>query len=286
LSGLGETSITRLIVVSLWQVTVPFLIVVLLLRASGEAAFKRRFLASLVALAVIAIASRPLIFAVIETQTSLSHADQVTLYGAVATTALLITLFGVGAGIFFQVMSDLANGYRSASRTDSLTGLLNRRGFLHMAEPLTVRPLSLIMLDIDRFKSVNDAYGHDIGDRVIVEISNILKRHVEVPHVTGRLGGEEFAVLLHRTELATATAVAHALRGAIKITLDGYLESGRIVTASFGVAAVGDDGVAGAMIDADRALYQAKRTGRNRVCVAEEHHPPRPSRLSGMGVGS
>jgi len=253
---------------------------VTLLRAPG-AGFQHRFLACLALGPAVAALLRPVVAAWIQLDTTMSFAEQVEAYGAVVNIAYLTALFGIGAGVFFHVMSDLASGYRQASLTDALTGMLNRRGFLDAAKDGAVTPSALFMIDIDRFKSVNDTYGHHAGDRVIMAVADILGRHVGPPHVAGRLGGEEFAIVLRRVNLATARALAQSLRAAVEVELDGLIDAGLSTTASFGVAMIGEGGMEGALVDADRALYRAKRQGRNAVCVADGYGPPRASRSGG-----
>ena len=163
---------------------------------------------------------------------------------------------------------------RQLATTDPLTGLSNRRHFIDRAEMEVSRarryrsPLSVVMLDIDHFKRVNDQLGHAVGDEVIRCVaetcSSTLRRDIDV---AGRLGGEEFALLLPSTDASGALVLAERLREAmLEIELEGVLEPGS-VACSFGVTQWAEDDVA---IDvtvkrADTALYEAKRNGRNRV---------------------
>jgi diguanylate cyclase (GGDEF)-like protein len=120
------------------------------------------------------------------------------------------------------------------------------------------------MLDADHFKAINDRYGHAGGDRVLAALAHGIGARLRPGDVLGRVGGEEFLVLLPHTDLATATALAEALRAHVASQPHGLAQA---VTVSIGVA-VRDaaDGDADALIRrADRALYEAKRTGRNRV---------------------
>lgn len=164
---------------------------------------------------------------------------------------------------------------------DHLTGVLNRRHFLEVAEQAfaaTARsgqPLSVIMVDADHFKAVNDTLGHAAGDAVLVELAALLEVGIRTgrDHV-GRLGGEEFCILLPGSKAADAAKVAERLRGAlaaarIAVGPEGAATIG--VTASFGVAARGDamPHFAELLAAADRALYAAKAQGRNRVVLAE-----------------
>lgn len=267
LSGLSQLDVGRLMVVGLWHITVVYHIVSRLIGAP-DAGFKHWFLGALVSGTAIAAANRPITAAMVQLiYPDMSFAEQANLYGTIVNLVYLTALFGVGAGVFFHVMSDLASGYRNASITDSLTGLFNRRGFIDAAEKIDMRPASLIMLDIDDFKTINDNYGHDAGDRVLAKIAQVIADAATEPHICGRLGGEEFAIALRHTEVKTAQALAQSLRTAITVELDGYIDAGHSVTASFGLAPIIDGGLAQALVVADHALYEAKRAGKDRVRV-------------------
>lgn len=262
-----EIYVPRLVMLSLWHATVAGYFVVLLLRAEG-AGFQHRFLAFLIAGVVLAALSRPPASLFAQTIPYLSYDQQIATYASIVNLSYLVALFSIGAGVFFHVMSDLAAGYRDASITDSLTGLLNRRGFIDTYDTDAARTAALIMLDIDHFKSINDQFGHSVGDRVIAAVGTILKNTVGRPYLCGRLGGEEFAVVLQHATLPAAEAHAQAIRSAIEIELADQLPDGRPVTASLGVAHVDARGLNAALRAADHALYEAKNSGRNRVCVS------------------
>jgi diguanylate cyclase (GGDEF)-like protein len=156
-----------------------------------------------------------------------------------------------------------------------MTGLFNRRHFLALAEiewsryQRHRRPLSLLMLDIDHFKSINDRFGHDTGDHVIVQIADVCRQEKRKSDVVARFGGEEFLLLLPETPLSQAQLAAERLRRQI--------EARDVSIASLAVSATASIGVAEAtssmatMFDliraADNALYAAKGAGRNRVCA-------------------
>ncbi|MCI3206900.1 sensor domain-containing diguanylate cyclase [Pandoraea capi] len=161
---------------------------------------------------------------------------------------------------------------------DGLTGLLNRRAFLMQAERQFAtaraqqRRLSVLMLDIDHFKIVNDTWGHAIGDRVIVELTLVLRAALRKSTVIGRLGGEEFAVLLPETDAHRATQAAERMLSAINgASVPGPTSAAGPVrfSASIGVSSLTpDDADFGTLLQrADRALYAAKQAGRNRVAV-------------------
>lgn len=171
----------------------------------------------------------------------------------------------------------LARQLRELADTDALTGTCSRRAFMERAgeEFLRARryghPLCVAMLDIDEFKSVNDRHGHGVGDQVLARVAAVgLARLREGIDHCGRLGGEEFGILLPQTDLAGAQATAERMRGAIR-ELSFAVPAGSFrVSASIGVAmlAAEDDGIAALLERADAALYRAKSGGRDRVVLA------------------
>lgn len=168
-----------------------------------------------------------------------------------------------------------------AARIDALTGVASRRAFTERAELEIQRalryhqPLSVVMVDLDRFKRVNDTYGHAVGDAVLVSFAQALLHEVREVDMVGRLGGEEFAVLLPGIEGEEAMRVAERMRLAVEAR--ELMVGGQRLkfTASFGVADF--DGIEvnlpGLLAKADRALYHAKHTGRNRVVYADGYIP-------------
>ncbi|MGE5471643.1 MAG: diguanylate cyclase [Bacteroidota bacterium] len=169
------------------------------------------------------------------------------------------------------------------AQTDFLTNLVNRRHFMMLAElelSRTLRyggPLSILMMDIDRFKKINDAYGHKTGDVVLQRFAELSRQVLRDIDVIGRIGGEEFAVLLLQTDGEHALDVAERLRRATAdAAIDLDLDKPIHFTISIGVATLSETA---ASIDtllsqADQALYQAKNGGRNRVCVYEARVEP------------
>ena len=162
---------------------------------------------------------------------------------------------------------------REEANVDPLTGLRNRRSFERTLQEFFRDfkryryPFSLIMLDLDGFKNINDTYGHLVGDKVLKEVGNILKSYLRAKDVPARTGGEEFAVLLPGIRKEDALKVAERLRRVIEnhfIDAEGKKVN---VTASFGVVEAEDKfGSPEDMLkEADRKLYEAKRKGKNRV---------------------
>ena len=157
---------------------------------------------------------------------------------------------------------------------DALTGLYNRRymeshvGTLVEQASSRGKPLTVLMLDIDYFKSINDTYGHDAGDDVLREFALRIRKSIRGIDLACRCGGEEFVVVMPETDLAVATMVAERLRRRIAGEPFAIQQGthGIEITISIGIAGLGsDDGAAGVLKRADQALYRAKRDGRNRV---------------------
>lgn len=173
-------------------------------------------------------------------------------------------------------ISDLARTTEQLEKlaaTDGLTGLVNRRQFIALAEIELARfrryrrPLSMLLLDIDDFKAVNDRFGHDIGDRMIVHIAMLCDENKRDADVVARVGAEEFAVLLPETDLVNRCAVGERLRRLVSSRPLEAAGTSVPVTVSVGVAEfdAAMAGVSDLMKLADRMLYRAKRTGRNRI---------------------
>jgi two-component system cell cycle response regulator len=157
------------------------------------------------------------------------------------------------------------------SRTDQLTGLFNRR---HLDEELMRRnkdslrhddPVCLLLLDIDHFKHVNDTYGHPVGDQVLREFAQRMSLGVRAGDVAGRWGGEEFLVILARTDLAGAQEVAERIRSATAATPMTAAGQDIGVTVSGGCAMGPGDSAGDVVRLADQCLYKAKQAGRNRI---------------------
>jgi diguanylate cyclase (GGDEF)-like protein len=172
---------------------------------------------------------------------------------------------------------DTVTALKADSLTDPLSGLLNRRGFEERATLLLERcakadfPVALILADLDHFKSINDIHGHEAGDRVIVDFAVRLRQAAGARGVAGRLGGEEFAVLLPLADLAAARLFAEAVRTVFSSGSTDGLPVGTKVTASFGVAArTAAEPLGPLMRRADDALYKAKQSGRDSVRLSYE----------------
>ena len=162
-------------------------------------------------------------------------------------------------------------------RTDHLTGACNRARFFEVAERelqislRTDQPLAAIAVDVDHFKGVNDTYGHGIGDKVLKAIATACTAALRPGDTFARIGGEEFVVLLPRTDLSQAKMLAEQLRAAVMAVTVSTPVDLLHVTASFGCAALTSStrSLADLLAKADEGLYVAKRAGRNRVGVAD-----------------
>ncbi|MEL7538760.1 MAG: GGDEF domain-containing protein [Pseudomonadota bacterium] len=175
----------------------------------------------------------------------------------------------------FMLASDFSLEMKALAVHDQLTGLYNRRGFgehgarAYATARRTSTPVAVIVTDIDRFKEINDGYGHATGDLAIGHFAQLLITERRANDFAARLGGEEFALVLPGTDLSRALRVAERLRqrvaDAAMTTPTGQLR----ITASFGVAALNDSDtcLSDVIVRADRAVYQSKRDGRNRVSL-------------------
>lgn len=196
------------------------------------------------------------------------------------TTALLshaLLSLLIALCLFSAAALDVMKALKTETYTDPLSGLLNRRGFEERGMQLlrhcaTARfPVALVLADLDHFKALNDVHGHAAGDRVIADFASKLRLAAGTRGVAGRIGGEEFAVLLPLSDLAAARLFAEAVRTVYSAGQVDGLPAGTKVTASFGVAArSGDEALEPLMRRADDALYKAKKNGRDSVRLSYE----------------
>ncbi len=192
------------------------------------------------------------------------HYNFITLPAGYITTSMFI---------IFMLASDLSAQMKEIAIRDELTGLLNRRGFKESGRRAfsharrNESPLTVIMTDIDRFKFINDKYGHAAGDAALIHFSRLLEESRRVEDIVARVGGEEFALLLPGTELRDAMAIADQLCNNVGATPMDMTSVGLPMTSSFGVAAISesDHTLDDMVLRADRALYRSKRAGRNQV---------------------
>jgi diguanylate cyclase (GGDEF)-like protein len=201
--------------------------------------------------------------------------------GWAAVFAIEVVLYVVGAAFIVLMLAKdrTARAYKVAASTDPLTGLLNRRGFFDAAGVLMAGnkvsqlPVSVLVFDLDHFKSINDNFGHRAGDAMLQLFANVARKTMRASDVIGRVGGEEFIAILSGT-LSEAAVAAERVRSAFSATTLDRDGCQIAATVSVGAAC----GSAGAEIEslvarADAALYRAKANGRDRLELADEAVP-------------
>lgn len=193
---------------------------------------------------------------------------------AVLNFSVMMVALVIALCLFISYSSEVVSEFQDKSNIDTLTGTFNRGAFEALVNEKIAKakrnnlPLSLIVADIDFFKSVNDTYGHSVGDEVIKGFSEALSKSARVGDAVGRVGGEEFCILLDTANSSIAKTIAEKAR--ISFENGRYIESdeNKVLTASFGVAELesGDDYDV-LFKRADAALYLSKETGRNKTTV-------------------
>lgn len=191
----------------------------------------------------------------------------------VCSAVVLVLMAGM-----LSVIGRQRDAMQTLATTDALTGLMNRREMLRTGEEEVARavryhtPLSLMMLDIDHFKRVNDTWGHQTGDQAIQALAHAMLSVVREHDVVGRYGGEEFLIVLPHTDAPSVHTVAERIRSRVEGNTHTLSERGEVVrfTVSIGVVTLTESAQSFSqlMVLADNALYQAKAAGRNRVIAA------------------
>jgi diguanylate cyclase (GGDEF)-like protein len=208
---------------------------------------------------------------------------QIAYLASYSMTALILTV-----GFIMAATCRLQTELEQRSSIDPLTGLLNRRAFACVHERQRAAaarsglPIALLLVDLDQFKSINDHYGHSVGDQVLLDFCRSAANAIPPDTPLARIGGEEFAILLTGVDMASAHAQAEAVRCAILHHVGPGIPP---YTCSIGVAGTGgaDCTLDALMLVADKALYAAKKDGRNRVKTAQvgEYKPqPVPQALA------
>ncbi|WEN14195.1 GGDEF domain-containing protein [Rhodanobacter sp. AS-Z3] len=203
---------------------------------------------------------------------------------------LLLLVLGFIAFMTYRIKRSQLR-FMKLARRDGLTGIFNRQHFVTSAEQQlqycrkSSRQACLVLIDLDHFKVVNDTHGHAVGDRVLKRAVAACEQHLRSTDIFGRLGGEEFGILLPECTLEQALARAEQIREAIaaaSVFGDNLAEVP--VSASFGVATIERSGydLRKLLVDADDGLYRAKREGRNRVMVSDDTQPRQ--RVAGVAV--
>ncbi|MDH5765091.1 MAG: GGDEF domain-containing protein [Gammaproteobacteria bacterium] len=180
------------------------------------------------------------------------------------------------AGILFGYLLAknklLSKHLKILADTDLLTGLLNRSMFIHLLKTEILKTsryggtFSVIFIDIDHFKSVNDQHGHQAGDKVLSDFSQLIMEHNRISDISARYGGEEFVILSTSSDIEATTKHAERLRTAVA---NHHFETAGHITCSFGIAEFkkDEDNYETLLKRADEALYDAKQNGRNRIEV-------------------
>ncbi|EWH09069.1 diguanylate cyclase [Catenovulum agarivorans DS-2] len=173
----------------------------------------------------------------------------------------------------YEHIQSLSDKFEQLAKTDPLTGLANRREMMEQINKEYARlsrnnsTLSLLLLDVDRFKTINDGFGHDVGDIVLQELANIFTQNIRVHDIVARWGGEEFLIMLPDTNTQQAIEVAEKLLNKVATHHFEIKHFRKQVTVSIGVAELHPlTTVTNAVAKADKYLYQAKQNGRNQVC--------------------
>ena len=195
-------------------------------------------------------------------------------YAAISQTMGSVVLIALALVLLLIMMRDMTVELVTRSETDPLSGALNRRGFQARAEPMLAEarqsgiPITLVIIDIDRFKAINDAFGHAMGDLIISDLASMLLTWVEEGELVARLGGDEFALLLAGRSLKEACELAEGIRKTVSTQLPARLGQSKAVTACLGVAELQAPGqLSDLMRRSDLALYRAKAQGRNQVSI-------------------
>ena len=213
------------------------------------------------------------------------HLGQPYSPNAVATACLAMLYFAVSFHAYtdrslsyFKRMRDFNAQLKDLASHDPLTGVMNARAYYASCDQLIRlsqrenQMFSVLFIDLDHFKRINDNHGHAAGDHVLRTVAQVIQTHVRSSDVVGRIGGEEFSVFLPNTDLTGACALAEKLRAAIEASHPSVDDMRLIVTASIGVASKSfqDQSMVAIQQTADLAMYEAKKQGRNRVSTLSQ----------------
>lgn len=231
-------------------------------------------LLALFALSALQFLSKPFVALLLGGSGDSSYEYLATTYALYSQSLGAILQVATGLLMLMLLVRDMLVDVIARSETDPLSAVCNRRGFEERAAPGLHQagvPAALVLADLDAFKSINDNYGHDTGDQVIVAFAALLRDNAPAKAVVGRMGGEEFAIFIPGANLAIARLLAETLRASFaSLSVPGLPPFVRC-TASFGVAErLEAEGLSGLRRRADAALYTAKRDGRDRVGVATD----------------
>ena len=187
---------------------------------------------------------------------------------------IIVGLTGIGALSLTIHQIRIANRHRSEAMRDPLTGLRNRRGLFDDYPDDIAGDATVVVMDLDHFKAINDRFGHAAGDRVLRAFAEIILSNIRSDDIAGRLGGEEFCILSNATP-AAAAAMAERIRSQLEakpfMTPSGIMQA--TVSAGIAVRSAELESLQALLDRADVALYQAKESGRNRVQISGLHRP-------------
>ncbi|RWH74586.1 GGDEF domain-containing protein [Mesorhizobium sp.] len=272
---LPRQSLARMMAYQLPYAAMQLTALGIVLSSRQRLAWLDHVLALVLSASAVQFASKPLIAGALGGWGADPQAYVQTAYALVSQS--LGTVFGLALALLALavLVRDALSEATSKSETDTLSRLFNRGGFERHAD-IAMRdaarrgvPVALVLADLDYFKSINDRYGHACGDRVIETFAGFLREAAAEHHVAGRIGGEEFAIILPGTNLAAARLFAEGARNAFgALPIEG-LPADHRCSASFGVAELtADEGFADLLRRADAALYEAKNAGRDCVRVS------------------
>lgn len=272
---LPRHALTRMIAYQLPYAAMQAIAVGIVWVSKRRKSFLDRFLLIVLGLSALQFASKPFLAHILGGWGASPQSYLQSSYALVSQTMGTIFALAIALLILGILMRDALADAASKSEVDALSRLLNRGGFqahagvaLRSARKQGV-PISLVLADLDHFKAVNDNFGHASGDRVIEVFAGFVRDTVAHHHIVGRIGGEEFAILLPGTNLTSARLFAEGIRSAFSaLPIDGLPKDHRC-TASFGAAELqSEEGLADLMRRADEALYSAKKGGRDQVRVS------------------
>jgi diguanylate cyclase (GGDEF)-like protein len=210
-------------------------------------------------------------------QADYTHIFKTRLIYSFLTITFLSACYEFSRQQSYQYVKDLSRKYEELSKFDPLTGVSNRRSATSKLEREQRRvlqkeaPLSIILCDVDHFKAVNDEFGHEAGDQVLVELATLLSSSLRKQDLVARWGGEEFLLILPGTDGKAARHIAEKIHRRLAESTMTLAGKDVNVTISMGYAEVGiDEDIKAAIAVADKYLYQAKSAGRNRTCGQEE----------------
>ena len=266
--SIGAGIIAAMVVRALWPIEKPYLI--------------DRVLFWVAALSALNLIIRPVVLLSLGGGFDNYVGFQQSVYWTTVQFSQAMVSIVAAISLMVAVAIDQINELRRQVDDDNLSGLLNRRGFEAQAGAALRRcidenrPVALMIADLDHFKLINDNHGHAVGDAIIAAFGAHVRRIGPAEMIAGRIGGEEFALLVPGAGIEAARKLAEAVRTGLQAACADHIPAKLCPTTSIGIA-IGAPGTAlsALMADADQALYQAKRTGRNRVRA----FTPKPVRL-------